>query len=402
MTQMRPGSGAESSLMATDSKDDMELASTGTSADKAGKVVKAEKPPASSGKSEDVRVCGIQMKWLSLVALTFQTTWQAFVIKFAHAGKTKYLNSTAILFAELLKIVICLLMEGYFTGSLTNVVFSLIALFRTRPMEAVKFGVPALLYMVQNNLIFYSLEKLSMAVQQVTYQLKILTAAFLSVIFLGKKVTQIQWIALMGLIIGVVLVQLPEDLQFRIPDFSEEDMGLTDDGDGIGMDALLGFGAVLSACFFSGCAGVYMEKMLKQSDQSLWFKNVLLGIFGALSALFGSLYQDGSAIMSDGFTQGYTWRVWLVIWTLATGGLMAAVVIKYADNILRQFSTAISILITMFISSVILQEIELGPIFFLGASLAIGATFMYNLGLPERLMRILEGRPSLPPAQQQQ
>eukprot|EP00971_Amphidinium_carterae_P325437 6455691-Amphidinium_carterae.1 len=102
--------------------------------------------------------------------------------------------------------------------------------------------------------------------------------------------------------------------------------------------------------------------MLKQSDQSLWFKNVILGIFGGCSALFGALCQDGTAILKDGFMQGYTWRVWLVVFTLATGGLMAAVVLRYADNILRQFSTAISILLTTFLSAVVLEELVLGTV----------------------------------------
>mmetsp|Transcript_16037 Transcript_16037/g.36781 ORF Transcript_16037/g.36781 Transcript_16037/m.36781 type:complete len:393 (+) Transcript_16037:120-1298(+) len=375
-------------------KDDIEFSQVQNGKAREAPPLPVEPPPK---KDEDPRMCGIKMKWISLVLLTLQTTFQAFTIKYARAGGTNYLNSTAILFAEVAKIVMCLLMEGYITGNLCGVVINLMGLFRTRPLEAFKYSVPALLYMIQNNLIFYSLEKLSMAVQQVTYQLKILTAAFLSVIFLGKVVSQVQWVALMMLIVGVVLVQLPEDLQIRIPDFSQEDFGLTEEGDGIGFDALLGFGAVLLACLFSGCAGVYMEAMLKQSDQSLWFKNVILGIFGATSALFGALYQDGAAIAENGLTNGYTWRVWLVIWALSTGGLLAAVVIKYADNILRQFSTAISLFLTTFISAVIFEEIELGIIFFFGLLLAIGATFLYNLKpnqFPEPLRRIIEGKPA--------
>lgn len=39
---------------------------------------------------------------------------------------------------------------------------------------------------VQNNLLFISLSNLSGAVYQVTYQLKILTTAVLSVVILGK------------------------------------------------------------------------------------------------------------------------------------------------------------------------------------------------------------------------
>jgi len=73
------------------------------------------------------------------------------------------------------------------------------------------------------------------------------------------------------------------------------------------------------------------------------------------------------------------------VFTLATGGLLVAVVIKYADNILRQFSTALSIVITSMFSACILHEFEPDALFVVGAVMAIVATFMYNLGLPKWL-----------------
>ena len=42
-------------------------------------------------------------------------------------------------------------------------------------------------------------------------------------------------------------------------------------------NSLVGLVAVLCACFSSGFAGVYFEKVLKTSNASLWMRNVQLG-----------------------------------------------------------------------------------------------------------------------------
>merc|ERR1712151_364731 len=115
-------------------------------------------------------------------------------------------------------------------------------------------------------------------------------------------------------------------------------------------------------------------------------RNVQLGVFGAFMALAAALWQDGPRILEAGFTQGYSWRVVCVILNNALGGLLCAAVLKYADNILRCFSTALSIILTCMLSAWGLQEYEPDFIFIIGATLAILATFSYNLG-PQYFVR---------------
>merc|ERR1719359_1643367 len=74
--------------------------------------------------------------------------------------------------------------------------------------ETLKITIPALLYAVQGNLLYYSMDKLSPPVFTVTYQLKILTTAVLSVILLGKSINRLKWFALLCLTAGVSMVQL--------------------------------------------------------------------------------------------------------------------------------------------------------------------------------------------------
>merc|ERR1712232_559458 len=149
----------------------------------------------------------------------------------------------------------------------------------------------------------------------------------------------------------------------------------------------MGFLAVLAACFTSGFASVYLEKLLKQTDASIWVRNVQLGAFGSLMALIVALSQDGAQILDGGITQGYTPRVLCVILTNALGGLLCAAVLKYADNILRCFSTALSIILTCVLSAAVLNEYTPDLLFVIGACLAICATFFYSVGWPQRLVR---------------
>jgi UDP-sugar transporter A1/2/3 len=336
--------------------------------------------------AEGTRLLGVPMKWVSLVSLTLQTSAQVFIIKWARAGEgPAYLASTVVLSTEILKTMVSFLLVALSSGGIAPAADTVLMHFTRNPMDTLSLSVPSLLYTVQNNLMFFSLLKLSAAVQQVTYQVKILTTALLSVIMLGKTLGATRWCALFILLAGVLLVQWPRDSALK--------------STGVGSDAFMGFLAVLAACFTSGFASVYLEKLLKQTDASIWVRNVQLGAFGVVMAAIVACLQDGERILEGGFMQGYSPRVICVICTNALGGLLCAAVLKYADNILRCFSTALSIVLTCMLSAAVLQEYTPDLQFVLGAGLAIASTFIYNVGAPEaaKMKQIFHGLPYLKP-----
>merc|ERR1711879_93611 len=81
--------------------------------------------------------------------------------------------------------------------------------------------------------------------------------------------------------------------------------------------------------------------------------------------LFPRQGQEGKTIL-----HGFTWKTWLLAATNALGGLLTALVIKYADNILRGFASAIATISNALIS-IPLFGFELKPSFAMGSLLVI-------------------------------
>ena len=139
-----------------------------------------------------------------------------------------------------------------------------------------------------------------MVVIQVTYQLKILTTAIFSVLMLYKRLRLNQWFSLILLMIGVTLVQWPSTQTTGKPS-DQINQSITPD-EPIG-NRLVGVLAVLASCFSSGFSGVYFEKLVKYTSQSLWIRNTQMALFSVITASIAMLLQDSDLISINGFFQ---------------------------------------------------------------------------------------------------
>uniref|UniRef100_A0A8D8W6M8 UDP-galactose/UDP-N-acetylglucosamine transporter srf-3 n=1 Tax=Cacopsylla melanoneura TaxID=428564 RepID=A0A8D8W6M8_9HEMI len=309
----------------------------------------------------------LMLKTTSLVTLTLQNAIVSLSMRYARMKKKDelFISSTGVLMAEVVKLVVCLglvlIDEGFHIGRFWNLVRAHTI---QNPLDTLKVGVPALLYVVQNNLLYLSASNLDAATSQVTYQLKILTTAVFAIILLKKKITISQWISLVILVVGVVLVQLSNVVEkVRPADFVE--------------NRLLGFGATILACLLSGLAGVYFEMILKGSDVSIWMRNVQLSLLSLPCALVTCLISDSEKIFEHGFFYNYTLFIVFLVLLNASGGLIVAVVVKYADNILKGFATSLAIVLAC-IFQVYLFDFVITLQFILGAALVMSSVFLYS------------------------
>ena len=228
--------------------------------------------------------------------------------------------------------------------------------------------------------------------------MKILTTAGCSVVLLGRRLGVRQVAALVVLVVGVAMVQTP-----TLTPPTEAHQG----------DAIIGLLAVVSpnsssptrhyfslvelldvpkifaitlpppqvtACFSSGFAGVFYERLVKQSSQtSLVIRNLQLGLFSLAFSLATMLLYSSSDLLALGMFHGYSASVFLVILLQAVGGLVVAATIKYADNILKGFATSISIILSSVVSWMVVGDLTPGLPFLLGTCLVLAASLLYGL-----------------------
>lgn len=170
-----------------------------------------------------------------------------------------------------------------------------------------------------------------------------------------------QWLSLCLLCCGVGLVQASS----------------VQEATGVTSNSVLGLAAVIAACGSSGLAGVYFEMVLKNAKTSLWVRNIQLSLFGVLLGLVPVVKDWGAIQASGSFFFGYNEVVWAVVLLQAGGGLLVAVVVKYADNILKGFATSLSIIFSC-VASYFLFGFVVNGRFVCGAALVLYSVYMYG------------------------
>jgi UDP-sugar transporter A1/2/3 len=221
--------------------------------------------------------------------------------------------------------------------------------------DCIQLSIPAILYVIQNNLQYTAASNLDVATFQVTYQMKILTTAAFSVIMLRRRLSKTKWLALLLLAIGVGIVQIqsssaPAHNAITSDSSSSSTAILTAIHT---MSPLKGFLAVTAACMTSGLAGVYFELLIKPTSATssnsatvppkpqpdLWIRNTQLSLFSLIPAILPILFNGSSdglgpiGRLMAAFANFNGWAIGTVL-TQTFGGLVTAIVIRYSDNIM--------------------------------------------------------------------
>ncbi|CAI4225938.1 unnamed protein product [Auanema sp. JU1783] len=316
------------------------------------------------------------LQFLSMLILTAQQTGMPFLARSA-SKSSKFLSTTSVFMMEVIKSSACTVLI------LKNCNFNFKECFHKiyrytwqNKMETLKVSIPAFVYAVQNNLFYIALANIDATTYSVTYQLRILTTAILSVCLLGKMLSRKQWFALTISLIGVVMVQMDKS-----PTNSSGSSG----------NKLVGIVSVVSMCWTSAFAGVYFEKILKDPTSDMWVQNLRLSLMTLAFSLATMIISDGEKIKQGGLFQGWTDLVWLITILNAFGGLTTSLVIKYADNVKKTYCQTIAIGITAVISIMIGERVP-SAMLALGVSLVIISVYIYTFYPPIKVYTLLENK----------
>jgi UDP-sugar transporter A1/2/3 len=308
------------------------------------------------------------LRAVSLVSLVVQNVLLVVMIKYARlhpaADGLPFLGTVLVACENVLKLVVCLACEawqdGLSPGALAQSLRSELS-----SADMLKVAVPGLLYTLQTNLLFVGVSNLDVGVYQVLAQVKIGTTAFFSVVMLGKRLSLVQVQSLLLLAAGAAAVEL-----------SAVSGGAHGDDDA---NPVLGAFAVVAASLSSGFASVYFEKLLKHGRPvSLFMRNIQLATWGLFISLGSVAINDYAAVREHGPLQGFGPYVWAIGLLQTLGGLLVALVMKYADNILKGFATSVSIIGGTLLSASLFSQ-PLSREFLLGTALVLAAVQLYGM-----------------------
>ncbi|XP_062228579.1 CMP-sialic acid transporter 3 [Phragmites australis] len=281
-------------------------------------------------------------------------------------GKFKFSPISVNFLTEITKIIFAIVML-FFQARRLNVgekPLLTVSTFVQAARNNVLLAVPALLYAINNYLKFIMQLYFNPASVKMLGNLKVLVIAVLLKIIMRRRFSTIQWEALALLLIGISVNQLKS-----LPEGSSA-LGLP-----------VAAGAYLYTLFFitvPALASVYNEKALKsQFDTSIYLQNLFLYGYGAIFNFLGLMI---TAIIkgpsSFNILEGHSRATMFLICNNAAQGILSSFFFKYADTILKKYSSTIATIFTGVASAVLFGH-TLTINFILGISIVIISMHQY-------------------------
>jgi UDP-sugar transporter A1/2/3 len=193
-------------------------------------------------------------------------------------GKQQYLYVTVSFTSEFLKLGFCtvayMVDENMSSTDIKEKPVTQTSFF----LNSLLYAVPALLYTIDNNIIFVILEYLDPATYSILWNTKIVSTAILFRVILRRRLSVLKWISIILLFIGVLTSQSGKVDKMAYAKKHQDLAVLYADP-----SYYLGVLLCVIASTISSAAGVYSEWILKrQMEQNFFLQNGQLYAYGVL------------------------------------------------------------------------------------------------------------------------
>lgn len=307
----------------------------------------------------------------------------------------KYDNAEVVIVAELIKMIV----SGIFTYN-EDTSPSDTFIKRMRKMGSVflngkRMIVLVVLYSISNMLQYFCISKIGPAVFSVLMQLKILSTAIFATYIAGVHYSFTKWRALVLLVIGCILVASP--LFSKSPEDAKSPAATIDEQSDMSQ-AVQGICGVFFMVVISGFSSVYLEGMMKGKEgayePTIWERNFQLSSYSLIFLVVATMAQnwrltystvnDTSSSTSASELPYVAFRGWSLLTVLismlsASGGILVASTLKYADSVSKCFASAMSIIITTLVAYFALGTVQMNIGSVLGMCTSVIAVFNYAL-----------------------
>ena len=216
--------------------------------------------------------------------------------------------------------------------------------------DVLQFAVPALLFALNNALLFAIVASIRPALFQLLSTTKTVFTAILFRLVLRRELTITQQAAVVILAAGAAVSRLNSSCE------SEEGSG-SGESPALLQGEWLGVVLTLVTCVASSFGGVFNEALLKKDGaiHSLFLQNALLYVWGVLINGIALGVRSHDKIAESGVLVGYAPPVWLLVIVNSVTGLSISAVLKHCDNLVRVFASGGSMIASMVIEALVLH-----------------------------------------------
>ena len=315
-------------------------------------------------------------KILAFLVLLFVQVLVSIVYKFSQTkGKYTYSPLSAIASAEFIKLCISLTFiwlsvsidDSSSNNKIYNRFLACYAWFRKEVQSifiAYTFGL-ALLYVINNQLAFVLYLYVDMASISMFKSFSSILSAILLWLFCERTLVREQWASIILQVVGLVIVQYDScrDAPFL---------------------AIKDYITLIVSTLITAICSVWNERLIKTYSVNMHIQNAILYTFGltlnlTLFFFFPDLFVKNETRKQ--FFEGYSLMVIAIILCNSVLGIVITFVYKYADVIVKTFSTACATGVLLYIN-VAVFKIKANLTIFLGAIVIFISSYLFLLVKP--------------------